>query len=111
MTAAQIVSLQVAAYNNRDIEANMALFSEDITFINFADGSVVVNGKESCREMYTLLFSNSPALFATIINRIDFGDKVLLHEYIYGRNGSNEKLEQVIIFEIKNEKIKKIVRL
>lgn len=111
ITAAQIVSLQVEAYNNRDLEANMALFSDDCKIINFPDGNVLVDGKESCREMYTLLFARSPKLFAEIINRIDFGNKVLLHECIHGRNGSTEKLEQVIIFEIKEGQITTIFKL
>ena len=111
LTAAQIVSLQVAAYNNRDLEVNMALFCDDCKIINFPGGNVLVNGKASCREMYTHLFANSPKLFAEIINRIDFGNKVLLHECIHGRNGSDEKLEQVIIIEINDELITTIYKL
>ena len=111
MTAGEIVTQQIEAYNRKDIEANMALFSDDFKIVNFSDGTLLIDGKDACRKMYSDLFLNSPKLFAEVINRIDFHDKVVLHEYIYGRNGNNEKMEQLIVFEIHNNKIKKIVRL
>lgn len=110
MTASEIVTQQIDAYNRKDIEANMALFSENFKIINFSDGNVLIDGKDACRKMYTDLFRNSPNLFAEVITRIDFHDKVVLHENIYGRNGSEEKLEQLIVFEIRNNKIEKLIR-
>jgi hypothetical protein len=61
--------------------------------------------------MYRQLFANSPDLFAEIIHRIDFGNKVVLHEYIYGRNGSRERIEQLIVFEMAGNKIVRLYRL
>jgi hypothetical protein len=61
--------------------------------------------------MYQELFSHSPNLRAEIINRIDYGNKIILHEIIYGRYGKDEGLEQLIIFEIVKDKIEKIYRL
>jgi hypothetical protein len=111
MTAKQIVTLQIEAYNNRDLEGNMALFSDSFKIINFSDGSILIDGKEACREMYASLFANSPELFAEVISRIDFDNKVVLHEYIFGKNGSDERLEQLLIFEVNNQKIERIFRL
>jgi hypothetical protein len=111
MNAGQIVTLQIEAYNNRDLEANIHLFSDNFKIIRFSDGSILVDGKEACREMYQQLFNSSPNLFAEVINRIDFGSKIILHEYIHGRNGNNEKMEQLIIIEVNDEKIEKIYRL
>jgi hypothetical protein len=111
MTAGQIVTRQIEAYNNKDLEGNMILFSDDFKIIRFTDGNILIDGKEACREMYYQLFSNSPHLFAEVISRIDFDNKIILHEYIHGRNGSGEKIEQLIIFEIVNNKISKIYRL
>ena len=111
MTAAQIVTLQIEAYNNRDIEGNMALFSENFKIINFLENSVLIDGKEAYRKMYAQLFDNSPNLFAEVISRIDFDNKVILHEYITGRNGSNEKTEHLFIFEVNHGKIEKIFRM
>ena len=111
MTPGQIVTRQIEAYNNKDLEGNMILFSDDFKVIRFSDGNVLIDGKEACREMYHQLFSNSPNLFAEAISRIDFENKTILHEYIHGRNGSSEKIEQLIIFEIYNNKIAKMCKL
>ncbi len=110
MTASEIVNKQIEAYNNRNLEENMSLFSDDCRIISLPDGKVLLDGKEACTEMYAVLFANSPNLFAEVIGRIDIGNKVILHENIFGRNGSHEKLEQLIIFEIQNKKISKIYR-
>jgi hypothetical protein len=45
-----------------------------------------------------------------VITNIVYENKVVLHEYVYGRNGSTERIEQLIIFEIKNEKIEVMYR-
>ena len=111
MTPRQIVTSQIEAYNNRDIEANMRLFSDDFKMVRFSDGHILIDGKEACKEMYYQLFKNSPDLFADVITRIDFGNKIILHEYVRGRNGSSEKTVQLIIFEIVNNKIAKMYRL
>ncbi|POY35448.1 hypothetical protein C3K47_15420 [Solitalea longa] len=111
MTPSEIVTLQIEAYNNCDLEANMVLFSDDFQTINLADGAILIDGIEACREMYHNLFASSPKLFAKVINRIDYHTKVVVHELIYGRYGSEEPLEQVIIMEVDNDKITRLLRL
>lgn len=111
MTPVQIVTKQLDAYNKRDLEENMILFSDDCKIIRFSDGQIIFDGKDACREMYQQLFDNSPNLFAEVINRIDFGNKIVLHEYIHGRNGSAEKMEQLFILEIIANKIARLYRL
>lgn len=105
MTITQIITAQMEAFDNRNIENMMPLFSDDIKFYNFSDGKIIINGLADCRKMYTGLFEVSPKLRAEIINTIAFDNKVIVHEYIYGRNGGEEKTEQVIVFEIRDEKI------
>lgn len=108
MTIKQIIDKQMEAYDNRDIDNMMTVFSDDIKIFNFSDNKKLVDGTEECKKMYSELFNLSPNLHAEIINTITFGNNVIVHEYIFGRNGSDEKMEQVIIFEVKNEKINKI---
>jgi hypothetical protein len=110
MLPGQIVTRQIKAYNDRDLEGIMALFSDDFKIIRVSDGEVLIDGKEACRKMYEQLFANSPNLFAEVVTRIDFNNKIILLEFIHGRNGDTEKMEQVIIFEIINDKIAKLYR-
>lgn len=55
--------------------------------------------------MFCKLFEQSPNLYAEIIKTIFFDTKAIVHEYVSGRNGDNSKIEQVVIFEIQNQKI------
>jgi len=108
MTIEQVVEKQMLAYDNRDIESMMTVFSEEIKIVDFLDNKTIIEGIKDCRKMYAELFLNSPNLRAEILNSITFDNKVIVREYIHGRNGSSEKMEQVIIFEINNEKINKV---
>ncbi|HET9431272.1 MAG TPA: nuclear transport factor 2 family protein [Chitinophagaceae bacterium] len=108
MTVEEIIEKQMRAYDDRDIDNMMAVFSEDIKIINFSDSKTIVDGIDECRKMYTELFKHSPNLRAEIIKTISFDNKVIVQEYIHGRNGSSEKMEQVIIFEVNNKKINRI---
>lgn len=101
----KIIDAQMLAFNNRDIKNMMPLYSNDIKIINFSDHTIAVNTIDECEKMFTKLFDNSPKLHAEIIKTINFDNKVIVHEYIYGRNGNDEKTEQVVIFEVNNQKI------
>ncbi|WP_158995394.1 nuclear transport factor 2 family protein [Mucilaginibacter sp. L196] len=108
MTIEQVVEKQMQAFDNRDIESMMAVFNDDIKIISFSDNKTLIDGFEECEKMYSDLFEHSPKLYAEIINTIIFENKAIVHEFIFGRNGSDKKTEQVIIFEVENEKISKI---
>lgn len=111
MSSSEIVTKQIDAYNKRDLKGNLELFSDNFQIIQFHDKSILVNGKDACEKRYQDLFDNSPNLRAEVINRIDYGNKIILHEIIYGRYGKNEGLEQLIMFEIVESKIEKIYKL
>lgn len=108
MTIQEIIDLQMAAFNNRDINAMMSLYTEDTKIYNFSDHATVINSKKECEEMFIKLFQQSPDLNAVIIKTIFFSNKVIVHEYVSGRNGNNEKKQQVVIFEIEDQKISRM---
>jgi hypothetical protein len=108
MTIEQIIERQMRAFDDRDIVSMMSVFSDDIKIIDFSSNKILVDGIEECRKMYTDLFEKSPNLRAEILNTIILDNKVIVQEYIYGRNGSIEKTEQVIIFEINKKQINRI---
>lgn len=108
MTIQEIIDLQMLAFNKRDIKSMMSLYSNDIKIYNFTDHSLVINSKKGCEEMFIKLFEQSPDLNAEIIKTIFFNNKAIVHEYVSGRNGSDEKKEQVVIFEIEGQKINRM---
>lgn len=111
MSPEEVVQKQLEAYNSRDIDKFMEVIDQDIAFYNYADGKQTMQGGQACKEFYSALFEASPKLHSTILTRTVFGNKVIDHEHITGRNGSNELIELVLIFEIQAEKIKKITVL
>lgn len=104
----QVVQQNLDYYNNRDIEGFMRCFSEDITIYSFDDHKITASGLEEVRKLYTTLFDASPTLHSTIVKRIVFDNKVIDHESIVGRKGSQDILELVLIYEVKNDKIYKV---
>lgn len=110
MSPSEIVTTQIEVYNKRDLKENMELFSENFQIIQFHDKSVLVDGKDACEKMYKDLFDNSPNLKAEIINRINYGNIIILQEVIYGRYGQKEGLDQLIMFEIVENKIERIYK-
>jgi hypothetical protein len=110
MSPSEIVTAQIEAYNKRDLKGNIELFSENFQIIQFTDKSVLVEGKDACEKMYRDLFDNSPNLKAEVINRINYGEKIILHEIIYGRYGNDEGLEQLIMFEVVENKIERMYK-
>lgn len=108
MTIEEIIDAQMLAFNNKDTKSMMPLYTEDTKIYNFQDHTATIDGKKDCENMFITLFEQSPELNAGVIKTIFFDNKAIVHEYVYGRNGSNEKKEQVVIFEIKNQKISRM---
>ena len=108
MTIQEIIDLQMLAFNNRDIKSMMSLYTDDTKIYNFSDHSLAINNKKECEEMFIKLFKQSPDLNAEIIKTIFFNNKAIVHEYVSGRNGSTEKKEQVVVFEIEGQKISRM---
>ena len=108
MTIEQIIDLQMLAFNKRDIKSMMSLYTDDTKIYNFSDHSLAINNKRECEEMFIKLFEQSPDLNAEIIKTIFLNNKAIVHEYVSGRNGNNEKKEQVVIFEIEGQKISRM---
>lgn len=111
MTPEQVVQKSMESYNNRNIEDFMSVMDANVTFHNFSDGAVTMVGAKACAEFYGTLFNASPQLHSTVLTRTVFGNKIIDHEYIVGRNGSEEAIELVLIYEVENEKITKVTVL
>jgi len=111
MTPEEVVQKQLETYNSRDINGFMSVIDENITLHDFSTAKVTLEGYHACKDFYQSLFEASPELHSTILSRVVFGSKVIDHERITGRNGNDELLELVLIYEVKNEKIFKITVL
>lgn len=108
MTTEQVVQKQLDTYNNKDIDGFMSVIAQNVAVHDFTTGEITVEGFEACKKIYSALFEASPKLHSKILTRIVFENKVIDHEYITGRKGSDTPIELVLIYEVNNEKITKI---
>lgn len=107
----QIVQKNLAAYNKRDINGFIASFSNDIALYNYGDPKPSIVGIDAIKAFYKRVFDASPNLHSTILKRIVFDNKVIDHERITGRVGSEKPVEIVLIYEIINFKIVKLLAI
>lgn len=111
MTPEQVVQKQLETYNQRDINGFMSLIAENVTFHAFSDGKITMAGASACKEFYSNLFEASPNLHSTVLQRTIFGNKIIDHERITGRNGNKDIVELILIYEIEKELITKVTVL
>ncbi|MBT8115147.1 MAG: nuclear transport factor 2 family protein [Arenicella sp.] len=103
-----VVQSNLDAYNQRDIDGFMASISGEIELYGYGNPEPSLAGAAAVRDFYLQLFENSPGLKSTILSRIVIGNKVIDHESITGRNGSDELVELVLIYEVENQQIVRI---
>jgi hypothetical protein len=106
------VDRQIAAYQERDLDAFLASYAKDVRIRQF-DGSVVADGTDSVRSFYEPLFRNSPGLKARILHRIAAGDYVIDEEETTGVNapGYPATMHAVVIYQVKDGLIHDVIFL
>ncbi len=99
-----IVNQQLEAYNERDIDAFVDTYSNDVQLYNFPH-TLISEGSDSLRKSYATFFENTPNLRATIKSRMIIGNKVIDREEVVV-NGNI--LNAIAIYEVENGKIVKV---
>lgn len=104
-----LIEKQLEAYNNRDIEAFLEPFSDNIKGYNYPD-QLIFEGKEKMREGYAQLFEAFPNLHCKTISRTVFKDIVIDKELLTGIKVMDENVVQywVAIYKIESNKISEV---
>jgi hypothetical protein len=97
-----VVQAQLEAYNCRDIDRFCALFAEDAQLFELGATNPATVGKPAIRARYQALFDQSPNLLSVVHNRSTIGRAVVDLERITGRNGSEEPVEFLAIYEVES---------
>jgi hypothetical protein len=98
VTLIEIVQFQLEAYNRRDLETFLSVFSETIRVFRMPALEPSISGKVQLAEFYATQRFNRSDLRADLINRIAFGNKVIDHERIHGV--LEEAFEIAAVYEI-----------
>jgi hypothetical protein len=95
-----IVQRQLDAYNQRDLDAFMALFAAEACGYELGSPTPTMNGKAEIRARYQQLFANSPHLHSRVVTRVAIGRTVVDLESITGRNGSPDVVNLMVIYQV-----------
>jgi hypothetical protein len=108
----RIVQGQVDAFNNRDIDRFLSYYSQGAEILD-GQGKPMTAGHKGMRQLYGKLFEQSPALHATIKNRIIVNQNVIDEELVSGVNlqGFPSELHAAVIYRIADEKIVHVMQL
>ena len=98
MSAETPVQIQLEAYNARDLQRFVAVYSEDVRVYRLPATEPILAGKAAFTEHYATQRFHLPGLRAEIVRRIVLGNKVIDHERVYGVR--EQPYEVVAVYEV-----------
>lgn len=103
---ADLAQIQLNAYNNRNIDAFVEVYSPDVEVYMFPD-SLRYKGRDKMREVYSKFFLTAPDLHCKLVDRISNNNFIVDREYVTGITG-RDPINAVAIYEIKDGYIQKV---
>jgi hypothetical protein len=99
-----IVQKQLDAYNAKDLDAFMAIYTESVKLYNYPN-ELLSEGKDQMRKDYIAWFQRTPDLKASVKKRIVIGNKVIDEEQV---TANGKIFNTVAIYEVENGRIRKV---
>lgn len=104
-SAEELAQRQLVAYNARDLDGFMAVYSDNVQLYNFPN-DLLLEGKDEMRKRYVNRFEGSPNLYANVVNRAVMGDYVIDHEKVSGL--PNGEVQATVVYHVNNHEIDKV---
>ena len=101
----ELANAQLEAYNNRDIEAFLAPYSDSVKVFD-GKGKLLYEGKEIMRDSYGKMFERTPDLYCNLVNRIAVANTVIEHEEVTFSGG--KKIFAIVMYRVTDEKIQEV---
>ncbi|WP_194975675.1 nuclear transport factor 2 family protein [Aquiflexum lacus] len=79
--AEKLAQEQLDAYNNRDIEAFVLPYAENVKVFNFPS-ELLYEGREKMYDLYGRMFARTPDLYCKLVNRMVMGNTVIDQEEV-----------------------------
>jgi hypothetical protein len=99
-----IVNKQLEVYNQRNIDAFMKTYSQDVKLYQYPD-KLQTDGQAAMRKSYQSWFDQTKDLRAVIQKRIIIGNKVIDQEQV---TANGQTFNAIAIYEVENGLIKKV---
>lgn len=106
MTPAEVVDLQLKAYNARDIHAFVATYAEDARVFDMGNPLPIFVGRRQIHDHYSRNRFTNPELRAEILSRMTCGNKVIDLEETTGI--SDKPITGPVIYEVHGELIQNV---
>ena len=101
-----IAQIQLNAYNSRDLETFLSVYSDSVEVFTFPD-TPQYKGKEQVREIYREFFADSPGLHCRLVDRMTYENVVIDKEEVTGVKGV-DVVRAVAVYEIENGLIARV---
>lgn len=101
---ADVAQKQLDAYNARDLEAFLSIYSDTCKIKDYKNNQVLMNGKDEMRARYGEMFEKLTELNCEINKRITVANYVIDEEIVYGLRDSGT-VHAVAVYEIENDSI------
>ncbi len=98
MTTEQAAQAQLDAYNARDIEGFLAVYTDDIQLFTLGCETPFCSGKEQMRERYVEMFARCEHLHCRLASRIVCGAIAIDEEKVAGL--ADKEVHAVAIYEV-----------
>ncbi|GHB23643.1 nuclear transport factor 2 family protein [Mongoliitalea lutea] len=102
----QLAQAQLDAYNNRDLEAFLIPYADDVKVFEFPD-KLQYTGKSRMSEIYGRMFVRTPDLHCHLVNRMVMGNTVIDQELVT-IDKSQAPIRAIAIYKIENKKISEV---
>ncbi len=103
MSPAEVVNLQLAAYNRRDVEAFAATYAEDACIYVMPHAQLLLRGRAAIAEHYGNSTFKREGLRADLLGRSVIGNKVVDHEQSWGAPAGPR--EVIALYEVEADQI------
>jgi hypothetical protein len=97
-----IVQRQLEAYNDHDLEAFLATYTQDATIFRMPASSPTMSGHAAIAQVYAKVFA-LPGRHAQILSRTVLGNKVVDHERVTADGAP--PLEALAVYEVRDQRI------
>lgn len=104
--AERLAQKQLDAYNNRDAEAFVLPYAENVKVYNFPD-QLLYEGRDEMYGLYGRMFSRTPDLHCKLVNRIVMGNTVIDQEEVTIRK-EEPPMRAIAIYKIRDGKIAEV---
>lgn len=107
-SAEDLAQIQLNAYNERDLEAFLAVYSDDVEVYNFPTMELRYKGKDKMRETYGPYFEKATELHCELVDRIVQGSYVFDREYVTTGIEGRNPIHATAIYETEDGLIRKV---